>query len=117
MYVQSRAIAVAKPSSSKVGQPASSTSKAWAYVGSANLSESAWGKLVLDRPSKTPKLNLRNWECGVIISVQPIHRAHSKLQRARDLKVFESNIPIPMEYPGEALGVGGRRPWFLSYED
>ena len=97
--------------------PISSTSKAWAYVGSANLSESAWGKLVLDRPSKTPKLNLRNWECGVIIPIQPVDRAHSISQRMRDLKVFESRIPIPIEYPEEILEFGGRRPWFMSYED
>ncbi|KAL4976101.1 tyrosyl-DNA phosphodiesterase-domain-containing protein [Aspergillus desertorum] len=41
----------------------------WAYVGSANLSESAWGRLVYDRTKKQPKLNCRNWECGVVIPV------------------------------------------------
>ncbi|PYH66151.1 uncharacterized protein BO88DRAFT_393859 [Aspergillus vadensis CBS 113365] len=43
--------------------------RAWAYVGSANLSESAWGRLVQDRSTKSPKLNCRNWECGVIVPV------------------------------------------------
>lgn len=43
--------------------------KGWAYVGSANLSESAWGRLVKDRKTKQPKLNCRNWECGVIVPV------------------------------------------------
>ncbi|RAH77551.1 tyrosyl-DNA phosphodiesterase [Aspergillus japonicus CBS 114.51] len=43
--------------------------RAWAYVGSANLSESAWGRLVLDRTTKQPKLNCRNWECGVLVPV------------------------------------------------
>lgn len=43
--------------------------KGWAYVGSANLSESAWGRLVKDRETKQPKLNCRNWECGVIVPV------------------------------------------------
>ncbi|RAL08298.1 uncharacterized protein BO97DRAFT_446203 [Aspergillus homomorphus CBS 101889] len=42
---------------------------AWAYVGSANLSESAWGRLVIDRTTKQPKLNCRNWECGVLVRV------------------------------------------------
>ncbi|KAL3480693.1 tyrosyl-DNA phosphodiesterase-domain-containing protein [Aspergillus californicus] len=41
----------------------------WAYVGSANLSESAWGRLVHDRTTKQPKLNCRNWECGVVIPI------------------------------------------------
>ncbi|TDZ19102.1 hypothetical protein Cob_v008024 [Colletotrichum orbiculare MAFF 240422] len=44
-------------------------SGAWAYVGSANLSESAWGRLVKDRQLGTTKLNCRNWECGVLVAV------------------------------------------------
>ncbi|KAK1149864.1 hypothetical protein N8T08_003420 [Aspergillus melleus] len=43
--------------------------RAWAYVGSANLSESAWGRLVQDRSTKELKLNCRNWECGVLVPV------------------------------------------------
>ncbi|PYI00130.1 phospholipase D/nuclease [Aspergillus ellipticus CBS 707.79] len=43
--------------------------RAWAYVGSANLSESAWGRLSQDRTTRGPKLNCRNWECGVIVPV------------------------------------------------
>ncbi|KAI1375746.1 phospholipase D/nuclease [Hypoxylon crocopeplum] len=39
---------------------------AYAYVGSANLSESAWGRLAKERASGNPKLTCRNWECGVI---------------------------------------------------
>ncbi|CAD0081518.1 unnamed protein product [Aureobasidium vineae] len=42
---------------------------AWRYVGSANLSESAWGKLSWDRKNKKWKLGCRNWECGVILPV------------------------------------------------
>ncbi|KAF4835315.1 Tyrosyl-DNA phosphodiesterase 1 [Colletotrichum siamense] len=41
----------------------------WAYMGSANLSESAWGRLVKDRESGTAKLSCRNWECGVLVAV------------------------------------------------
>ncbi|EFQ28660.1 ubiquitin interaction domain-containing protein [Colletotrichum graminicola M1.001] len=42
---------------------------AWAYMGSANLSESAWGRLVKERDSGAPKLTCRNWECGVLVAV------------------------------------------------
>jgi hypothetical protein len=42
---------------------------AWRYVGSANLSESAWGKLSWDKKRKEWKLGCRNWECGVIVPV------------------------------------------------
>jgi hypothetical protein len=43
---------------------------AWAYVGSANLSASAWGRVVADRAAGgAPKLVLANWECGVLVPV------------------------------------------------
>lgn len=42
---------------------------AWRYVGSANLSESAWGKLTWDRKNKEWKIGCRNWECGIILPV------------------------------------------------
>ncbi|KAG9633244.1 phospholipase D/nuclease, partial [Aureobasidium melanogenum] len=42
---------------------------AWRYLGSANLSESAWGKLTWDRKNKEWKIGCRNWECGVILPV------------------------------------------------
>ncbi|KAK0955555.1 hypothetical protein LTR91_022806 [Friedmanniomyces endolithicus] len=42
---------------------------AWVYVGSANLSESAWGKLSFDKKAKAWKINCRNWECGVLLPV------------------------------------------------
>jgi len=43
--------------------------KAFYYVGSANISQSAWGQMVWDRTAKAPKLNARNWECGVLVPV------------------------------------------------
>ncbi|KAL8674241.1 MAG: hypothetical protein Q9168_001366 [Polycauliona sp. 1 TL-2023] len=55
-----------------------SSSTSWAYIGSANCSESAWGRLVKDRQTKLPKLNCRNWECGVII---PFRRAAEMTNR------------------------------------
>jgi hypothetical protein len=42
---------------------------AWAYVGSANMSESAWGKISWDAKKKAWKIGCRNWECGVILPV------------------------------------------------
>ena len=51
------------------GPDGSDVDVAWAYVGSANMSESAWGKLVDDNKKKTWKINCRNWECGVLLPV------------------------------------------------
>ncbi|KAF4975620.1 hypothetical protein FZEAL_7611 [Fusarium zealandicum] len=50
------------------------TSPGWsyAYVGSANLSESAWGRIVKDRATGQPKMSCRNWESGVVVRVSSI---------------------------------------------
>ncbi|KAL9003989.1 MAG: hypothetical protein Q9188_003174 [Gyalolechia gomerana] len=104
-------------------QPSSTSSprsppKAWAYVGSANCSESAWGKLVMDRKEKKPKLNCRNWECGVVIPLQrttttmPGIESTTKPTDAAGLDVFERSIPVPMQYPGAEYE--GKQPWFSS---
>ncbi|KAL8826790.1 MAG: hypothetical protein Q9170_007270 [Blastenia crenularia] len=86
-----------------------SNSKAWAYIGSANCSESAWGRLVKDRKEKQPKLNCRNWECGVVIPLRRTAVSAPDGDRIthgadrEDLSSFERLIPIPMEYPGKDL--------------
>ncbi|KAA8913161.1 tyrosyl-DNA phosphodiesterase domain protein [Sphaerosporella brunnea] len=90
---------------------------AWAYVGSANLSESAWGRLVLDRATKSPKINCKNWECGVIIPV-PAENLGRKLsgepveqKGPPEMTVFRGVVPVPMKTPGEPLG--DKQPWFF----
>ncbi|KAK6365384.1 hypothetical protein LTS17_011356 [Exophiala oligosperma] len=97
----------------------------WMYVGSANLSESAWGKLVQDRSSKQPKLNCRNWECGVIIPLPLTNEGtetngiagpgetetHSSSESLAD---FEKIVTVPMRYPGESfVAKGQKKPWTL----
>ncbi|KAI3336546.1 phospholipase D/nuclease [Xylariaceae sp. AK1471] len=79
----------------------------WAYLGSANLSESAWGRLVKDRASGQPKLNCRNWECGVLIHVEGD-------SVKTGLGAFNKRIPVPMVIPGEAYGkTNSKRPWLF----
>ncbi|KAH7262669.1 tyrosyl-DNA phosphodiesterase-domain-containing protein [Fusarium tricinctum] len=52
------------------GEPkAAETSLGWVYVGSANLSESAWGRIVKDRATGQPKMSCRNWESGVVVQI------------------------------------------------
>ncbi|KAJ4260719.1 hypothetical protein NW762_007463 [Fusarium torreyae] len=48
---------------------AEETSLGWVYVGSANLSESAWGRIVKDRATGQPKMSCRNWESGVVVRI------------------------------------------------
>ncbi|KAF7174921.1 hypothetical protein CNMCM7691_005389 [Aspergillus felis] len=105
--------------------PDDSQCRGWAYVGSANLSESAWtqrGRLVQDRTTKQPKLNCRNWECGVLVPV--LDRADSSdkvsdnsggkgaTESADMLDVFRDTVPVPMTVPGQRYGPG-LKPWFF----
>ncbi|KAL9095372.1 MAG: hypothetical protein Q9165_002243 [Trypethelium subeluteriae] len=82
---------------------------AWAYMGSANLSESAWGKVVMDRATKQDKLNARNWECGVLIPM-PLENVGLSAE-VLDMNVFKDIIGLPFEIPGQ--GYGEKRPWFF----
>jgi len=93
--------------------------RAWAYVGSANLSESAWGRLVKDKTTKEPKLNCRNWECGVVFLVPAATGSGGALkdngvdsQGSPSTEVFRGYVPVPMIVPGEKYGT--KRPWFYQ---
>ncbi|KAF2686821.1 phospholipase D/nuclease [Lentithecium fluviatile CBS 122367] len=88
------------------------SSFAWAYVGSANLTESAWGSQKLLKNGKEGVLSIKNWECGVVVPVP-----EEKLKRLRlgegevpDMNVFEGTVEVPFEYPGEEYR--GREAWF-----
>ncbi|KAH7393195.1 tyrosyl-DNA phosphodiesterase-domain-containing protein [Cadophora sp. MPI-SDFR-AT-0126] len=90
---------------------------AWAYVGSANLSESAWGRLVKDKDTREPKLTLRNWECGVVVPVPVTIKVGSEQPSDREdnrneplgMDAFAGHIPVPMQVPCSQYGP--RRPW------
>ncbi|KID64833.1 tyrosyl-DNA phosphodiesterase domain-containing protein, partial [Metarhizium hybridum] len=71
---------------------------AWAYIGSANLSESAWGRVVTDRASGQEKMMCRNWECGVVLPVRAFEQGSGPV----DMNVFQGTIPIPMQVPGRS---------------
>ncbi|KAJ5600303.1 tyrosyl-DNA phosphodiesterase-domain-containing protein [Penicillium hetheringtonii] len=106
-------IAFVKPSE-PISLPDGSECRGWAYVGSANLSESAWGRLVKDRATGEPKLNCRNWECGVLVPVtgESDTTAASSSSGELDVDLFKDTIPVPMKVPSERLGPG-REPWFF----
>lgn len=104
----------------------------WVYLGSANLSESAWGRLVVDRArmkmqtqtkkkedkrgsgsgngNGNVKLNCRNWECGVVMPV-PVREGKEGLD------VFDNVLPVPMVYPGTNYeDDSDLEPWFFGKE-
>ncbi|KAH7244264.1 tyrosyl-DNA phosphodiesterase-domain-containing protein [Fusarium redolens] len=58
------------PASSSTAEPKTEEmSLGWVYIGSANLSESAWGRIVKDRATGQPKMSCRNWESGVVVRI------------------------------------------------
>lgn len=82
---------------------------AWAYVGSANMSESAWGRIVMDKATKGPKLTCNNWECGVLISVP--NPSANVLEEGLDT-VFKGFLDIPFVTPAKEYA--GKKPWYFQ---
>lgn len=72
------------------------------------------GRLVKDRATGEPKLNCRNWECGVLVPVtgESDTTAASSSSGELDVDLFKDTIPVPMKVPSERLGPG-REPWFF----
>ncbi|KAK9240946.1 tyrosyl-DNA phosphodiesterase-domain-containing protein [Lipomyces kononenkoae] len=82
-----------------------------AYIGSANMSESAWGKLVNDSVTKRLKLNVRNWECGVVLRVPS--GATSEDQEMKSVEeTFAGIVPTPMETTRTEYN--NKLPWFFT---
>jgi len=102
-----------KPDATDGEEPAAVDKIAWAYVGSANMSESAWGKLVYDRKEKKWKLNCKNWECGVLLPVSTDGVATEAGKEAVvDMEAFKDVVEPPFMYPG--IEYEDREPWYFQ---
>ncbi|GAB1197389.1 hypothetical protein APSETT444_006682 [Aspergillus pseudonomiae] len=72
-----------------------------------------------ERATKEPKLNCRNWECGVLIPVISRGDVVSEQNRSPNdesgtmLDIFEGIVPVPMRLPAPQYGPN-RKPWFNS---
>ncbi|KPM36091.1 hypothetical protein AK830_g10478 [Neonectria ditissima] len=91
------------------------SSPGWAYIGSANLSESAWGRLVKDRATGKPKMSCRNWECGVVIRVPGSSKAQAGAGKDdfSNMGIFKGTVPVPMRFPGRRYRES-EEPWFYA---
>ncbi|EME47312.1 hypothetical protein DOTSEDRAFT_21105 [Dothistroma septosporum NZE10] len=111
---------------------ARSKSLAWLYIGSANMSKSAWGEIPKDR--KERRITCRNWECGVLLPVpkeilppackEKARRRHTDDEEDSetdsedeepqlvDMSVFSSLVDLPFEVPGDDYN--GREPWYFT---
>lgn len=83
---------------------------AWVYVGSANISESAWGAQRVLKNGRMGKLSIRNWECGIIVPVPAEKLEVLELKKGviPPMSVFEGTIEVPFQCPGEPYN--GRNP-------
>lgn len=67
--------------------------------------------------TKAPKLNCRNWECGVVLPILEVNAEQTSTssdgQDMNGLKMFKSVIPIPMKLPGQPYQ-GDKKPWYHS---
>lgn len=82
------------------------------------------GRLVQDKATKKPKLNCRNWECGVVIPIptsfeslsaptdlQAKFQRDSQISKTADhLDIFANTVPVPMRQSPRPMG--SAKPWF-----
>ncbi|KGO49227.1 Tyrosyl-DNA phosphodiesterase [Penicillium expansum] len=109
--------------STPIEMPDNKECRGWAYVGSANLSESAWGRIVKDPKTKQLKMNCRNWECGVIVPIINEKKTEKKDKGPETngpvpsaplpVEVFRDTVPVPMRVPAVPLSES-RRPFFFG---
>ncbi|GME48188.1 Phospholipase d nuclease [Neofusicoccum parvum] len=87
---------------------------AWAYIGSHNLTSSAWGTLSKDRATQALKVTCRNYECGVIVPV-PAEKMNGGVEdEAPGYEVFDGTVEIPLEMPGDEYS--DKSPWYMGQE-
>ena len=89
------------------------------------------GRLVQDRTTKQPKLNCRNWECGVLVPVisqseekgflgessvndRVVEGTGSNSVAGESLDIFEGTVPVPFQVPGRRFGAG-LKPWYFGF--
>lgn len=94
------------------GRKKDGTPVAWCYVGSANLSESAWGSRSVLKNGSWGKMNIRNWECGVVVPVpvDVLGKLELKDGEVPPMSVFEGTVEVPFVFPAEEYG--GKVPWY-----
>jgi hypothetical protein len=75
------------------------------------------GRLVQDKVTKKPRLNCRNWECGVVIPLLVSEEPPSIYKMDPDLpsglEIFGRKIPVPMQGPARPIQAStASNPWF-----
>lgn len=94
---------------------ARSPNRAFVYVGSANMSKSAWGAMTWNAKEKEVKMTGRNWECGVVVPVERMAdlRDAATATEVLPYSVFEGTLDVPFEVSAPRYGEADM-PWFFS---
>jgi hypothetical protein len=73
---------------------------------------------VQDKTTKEPRLNCRNWECGVLLPIEVVHgdsNQNATASRGRQmldlLATFGGPVPVPMKVPSQRMG--SKKPWTI----
>lgn len=69
------------------------------------------GRVVKDRGTGKPKINCRNWECGVVLPIGA-EAMNSGVNSADGLSIFKDDVPVPIRQPGPLYG-SDDEPWFF----
>lgn len=72
------------------------------------------GRLVKDRETKQPRLDARNWECGVVMPMAPNQASRGTSGGEAEIVEVFCGFPIPIELPGLPYGDDERSPWFMD---
>jgi hypothetical protein len=65
------------------------------------------------KSGKMGNLNIRNWECGIVVPIPDDKLEHLKLGEGEvpPMSVFEGTIEVPFRYPADKYE--GKQPWFF----
>ncbi|KAL1895747.1 hypothetical protein Cpir12675_003138 [Ceratocystis pirilliformis] len=89
-----------------------SGTKAWAYVGSGNLSQSAWGRLNMPKTAE-PSMSCDNWECGVVVPIDE-EAGQGYGDDTAPLSIFNRQVPVPFKVEKAVAYEGSQlKPWCM----
>jgi hypothetical protein len=78
------------------------------------MSESAWGGQKVLKSGRMGSLNIRNWECGVVMPVPAAKLDGLERGVVPCMSVFEGTIEVPFRFPADEYE--GKQPWFFRPE-
>jgi len=79
---------------------------AWVYIGSANPTSAAWGRLTRHG------ISINNHECGIVACVPANQLRFADATPLPSIASFDQLLPVPFAYPGQLFS-SHEPPWFF----